>query len=196
MTDTDRSDPFARFIEWFDQVKASGIPEPEAMTLATASKEGRPSARVMLLRGFDERGAVFYTNYTSRKSDELGSNPHAALLFYWEKLGWQVRIEGELSRVSEQESDAYWATRPRLNQIGGWASHQSQPLKTNEELDQRVAQFEAKFQGISIPRPPHWGGFRLRPERFEFWIRGDGRLHTREEYRRSGEVWTRRWLNP
>ncbi|HYG05554.1 MAG TPA: pyridoxamine 5'-phosphate oxidase [Stenotrophomonas sp.] len=174
--------------------------EPSAMTVATASLEGRPSARTVLLKSFDERGFVFYTHLESPKGLDLQANPQAALLFLWRRLreaGIQVRIEGEVQLVSAAESDAYFASRPRLSQIGAWASMQSRTLPSREEFEQRIAKVESGFEGRDVPRPEGWGGFRVVPQRFEFWYGAQFRLHERHRYERDAAgVWSKRMLYP
>jgi pyridoxamine 5'-phosphate oxidase len=196
--DVDR-DPFQQFRAWLEHAMAAGLPEPEplAMTLATASTEGRPSARMVLLRGYDERGFVFFTNYESRKARELEANPLAALVFYWTVLERQIRIEGTIERVSEQESDAYFASRPWGSQIGALASPQSQIIPNREVLDQRVAELAAQHEGHPVPRPPNWGGYRVIPVSIEFWQGRLNRLHDRLRYRRlSDQSWVLERLAP
>jgi pyridoxamine 5'-phosphate oxidase len=196
------SDLYAEALETFRdllaQAKASGDPEPTAMTLATVGKNGRPSARTVLLKGCDERGFVFYTNFESRKGRQLAANPQAALLFHWKMLrdGMQANIEGTVEPVSATEADAYFATRPRDSQIGAWASKQSQTLDSREILEARVQEFEQKFAGGEVPRPPHWSGFRVVPELIEFWYGAKFRLHERQRYERVDGVWHRRMLFP
>jgi pyridoxamine 5'-phosphate oxidase len=196
------SDLFDEALESFrqllDQARASGDPEPTAMTLATVGANGRPSARTVLLKGFDERGFVFYTNFESRKGRQLAANPQAALLFHWKMLrdGVQVKIEGTTEPVSAAEADAYFASRPRDSQIGAWASHQSQTLQSREILEARVQEFEQKFVGGEVPRPPHWSGFRVVPELIEFWYGAKFRLHERQRYERLDGAWRRRMLYP
>jgi pyridoxamine 5'-phosphate oxidase len=180
------------------QAKDSGDPEPTAMTLATVGKNGRPSARTVLLKGFDERGFVFYTNFESRKGRQLAANPQAALLFHWKMLreGVQVKIEGTVEPVSAAEADAYFAIRPRDSQIGAWASKQSQTLDSRQTLEARIAEYEQKFAGIDVPRPPHWSGFCVVPELIEFWYGAKFRLHERQRYERVDGAWHRRMLFP
>jgi len=163
--------------------------EPTSVVLATASPQGRPSARVVLLKGFDAAGFVFYTNYESRKSEELLANPFGALCFYWKTLGEQVRVEGRVEQVTPAESDAYWASRARESQIGGWASIQSRPVGHDGELEERFVRFASEFDGGDVPRPPHWGGFRLSPDRVEFWTVQAHRLHERVAYTLTDGAW-------
>jgi pyridoxamine 5'-phosphate oxidase len=172
--------------------------QPDAMILATATPEGRPSARVVLLRGLDERGFVFFTNYESRKGQELAANPHAALVFFWDALERQVRVEGRVELASPAESDAYFQSRPRGSQVGAWASPQSEVLPNREALQRKVIEVEARFAGTAaLPRPPNWGGFRLVPELFEFWQGQPSRLHDRLCYRRQpDETWLLERLAP
>lgn len=180
-------DPIELFRQWFADAEAAEPEYPNAMTLATADAEGRPSARMVLLKGLDDRGFVFYTNLTSRKGRELAENPHAALVFYWKSLTRQVRIEGAIESVSDEDADAYFASRPRLSQIGAWASRQSTPLEGRFELEKRVAKYTAKFNVGTIPRPEFWSGFRLLPARIEFWKEEAFRLHDRSLYTRTDD---------
>lgn len=191
-------DPIARFAEWFADAKAcAAIAEPTAMTVATATREGKPSARILLLKEHAADGFVFYTNFTSRKSHELTENPHAALCFYWMPLARQVRIEGRVVHVNAATADAYFASRDREKQIGAWASLQSQMLGSRAELEARIAEVTKKYEGKPIPRPPHWSGWRLLPERFEFWSQGDFRLHARDVYARKPDgTWQHALLYP
>ncbi|HEX2076603.1 MAG TPA: pyridoxamine 5'-phosphate oxidase [Longimicrobium sp.] len=192
-------EPYRRFGAWMERAMAAGVAEPTAMALATADAQGRPSARMVLLKGFDERGFVFYTNLESRKARELAENPHAALCLFWQPLELQVRIEGAVQRVSDAEADEYYASRPRGSRIGAWASRQSQPLASYDELMARVREYEAQFTGDDIPRPPYWSGFRLDPHRIEFWQGRPSRLHERERFDRDGEDagrWTVQRLYP
>jgi pyridoxamine 5'-phosphate oxidase len=185
------ADPFARFLEWMNEAWTHEPEDANAMTLATATPDGVPSARIVLLKGADERGFVFYTNMQSRKSEELTANTRAALLFHWKPLGRQVRIEGHVERVTGAEADAYYATRPRISRLGAWASDQSRTLSDRAELERRLAGYEAKYPGEDIPRPPHWSGFRIIPERFEFWQNMPFRLHDRTVYTKAASGgWT------
>lgn len=186
------------FADLLEQAKQSIDPEPTAMTVATVGRDGRPAARTVLLKGFDERGFVFYTNFSSRKGRQLAANPQAALLFHWRHLreGVQVKIEGTVEPVSAEEADAYFASRPRGSQIGAWASLQSQPLASREQFEQRYADVEKQYEGAAVPRPPHWSGFRVVPERIEFWYGAQFRLHERQCYERSNGVWSQVMLYP
>lgn len=176
-------DPFTQFERWMVDVTTLGIEEFQAMALATATPDGRPSARIVYLRGVDQRGFVFFTNYDSRKGRELADNPRAAAVLYWHELERQVRIEGTVVKASPEESDAYFAARPRESCVGAWASDQSQPLPDRATLERRTREIEARFSGQPIPRPPNWGGYRLVPESVEFWQGGVSRLHDRLIYR-------------
>jgi pyridoxamine 5'-phosphate oxidase len=193
--DLDR-DPLRQFEHWFAEAREAGLAAPEAMTLATATADGRPSARMVLLKAADERGFGFHTNYESRKGTELAANPHAALLFWWQPLGRQVRVEGLVARVPAPESEAYFRTRPLASRIAAWASPQSRPLAGRAELDRLYAEAGARFPGENVPLPPHWGGLRLVPEAYEFWQHGDDRLHDRVRYERDGDGWRRERLAP
>ena len=185
-----------RFKKLFARVRKSGLKEPGAMALATADSRGRPSVRMVLLKEANERGFVFYTGFQSRKAKQLASNPRAALCFYWETIGMQVTVEGKVAKVSDEEADAYWATRPRRSQIGAWASLQSAPLPNRRVLLARAPGYAAKFTGRPIPRPPHWSGFRIVPDRIEFWTRRPFRLHDRQLYFKQGARWLLRRLYP
>ncbi|MBM3541155.1 MAG: pyridoxamine 5'-phosphate oxidase [Alphaproteobacteria bacterium] len=196
MDDERLADPIALFRAWFEEAKASEPNDPNAFTLATATPDGRPSARMVLLKDANERGFAFYTNYESRKGQELLANPQAALLFHWKSLRRQVRAVGRIEKTTAEEADAYFATRARGAQLGAWASEQSRPLPSRFELEKRVAQFTAKFGLGKVPRPPHWSGFRLVPDEFEFWKDGAFRLHDRLVFRREGAGWRTEKLYP
>ena len=180
------------------EAKASADPEPTAMTLATVGKGGRPAARTVLLKGLDARGFVFFTNFDSRKGRQLAGNPQAALLFHWKMIreGVQVKVEGTVEPVTAAEADAYFATRPRASQIGAWASLQSQPLPSREVFEQRIAVMEQRFEGVEVPRPPHWSGFRVVPEMVEFWYGARYRLHERHRHERVDGAWRQQMLYP
>lgn len=182
-------EPIRRFLEWFEEAKQSEPDLPNAMAIATADTNGRPSVRMVLLKDIDESGFVFYTNVESRKGHELAANTQTSLLFHWKSLKRQVRIEGSADPVSNEEADAYFATRSRGAQIGAWASDQSRVMSSNLELEKRVAQFTAKFAVGRIPRPPFWSGYRVVPERIEFWSEARFRLHRRDVYSRDSADW-------
>jgi pyridoxamine 5'-phosphate oxidase len=193
---TAADDPIAFFLIWFEDARASGIYLPESMTLATAAPDGVPSARMMLLKGVDARGFVFFTNYQSRKGDELLANPRAALVFHWPVLQRQVRVEGTVARITQAESEAYFRTRPRGSRIGAWASQQSAELPSRAELDRRFGEQEQRFAGQEVPLPPFWGGYRLTPSVIEFWQGRINRLHDRLRYTRTTAGWTVTRLYP
>ena len=195
----DPLDPMAKFAELLAQAAAApGIAEPTGMTLSTVGADGRPSARIVLLKGADAGGLVFYTNYTSRKGREILARPDLALTFWWQPLEVQVRFEGRAAQVTAAEADAYFASRPRISQLGAWASQQSQPLAARAQLEERYAALEKRYAGQPVPRPPHWSGFRVAPLAAEFWKAGAGRLHHRELYTRAttSAPWSMTLLNP
>jgi pyridoxamine 5'-phosphate oxidase len=189
-------DPIATFTALFDQAKRSGLEEPEAMVLSTVDKDGRPSSRYVLLKELDARGFVFYTNLESRKARALAANPYAALCFYWPPLDKQVRIEGDVERVTDLDADAYFATRPRESQLGAWASKQSSALDSRASLEQQVEEARARFEGRAVPRPPYWSGYRVIPHAIEFWTRHAARLHDRSRFTRENGQWRRTLLYP
>ena len=199
MRETDLyAEALVNFRELLDEARASGDPEPTAMTVATVDAEGRPSARTVLLKAHDERGFVFYTNLRSRKGRELAGNANAALLFHWRLMrnGIQVRIEGRTELVPEREADVYFASRPRGSQIGAWASDQSETLSDGKTFERRLDEMDARFEGGPVPRPPHWSGLRVVPERIEFWYGAEYRLHERWLYELVAGEWTKRMLYP
>jgi pyridoxamine 5'-phosphate oxidase len=192
-------DPIERFREVYalaNKIDRSVLPDPTAMALATSDEAGNPSVRIVLLKAYDARGFVFYTNYEGRKGRELLARPQAALCFYWPTIDIQVRIEGSVVEVADDEADAYFASRNRLSQIGAWASRQSEPLENPDALDKRVSKYEREFEGKAVPRPPHWSGFRVQPERIEFWKGKPNRLHERHLYTRVGNGWKIETLYP
>lgn len=190
-------DPIQQFDRWWQEVLAAEIPEPNGMTLATATPAGKPSARIVLLKGFDARGFVFYSNHLSRKGEEIEANPQAALVFWWEPLERQVRIEGTIGKIDPQESDAYFYSRPRSSRLGAWASDQSQMIDGREGLESRLQDLERQYGDTeAIPRPPHWGGFRVVPDRIEFWQGRPSRLHDRLCYLKQSEGWSIVRLSP
>jgi len=196
LTNQPERDPIRLFQRLLAEAAAEEPESGTAMTLSTVSADGRPSSRMVLLKQFDEAGLVFYTNYDSRKARDLAAVPHAAVCFYWPSIARQVRVEGAVERVSAEEADAYFATRPRDSQIGAWASRQSETLSNERDLDERVGQFEERFAGREVPRPEFWGGYRLRPQRIEFWLSRPGRLHERILYQWDGDSWSMRSLYP
>ena len=189
-------DPIALVQRWFSDAQAAGVEQHDAMTLATAAPDGRPSARVVLLKGIDARGFAFFTNYESRKASELDANPYAALALLWIPLQRQVRVTGRAERLSPEESDAYFATRPRGSQLGAWASEQSRPLPDRAELEARWAALDERWGGAAVPRPPHWGGYLVVPDEVEVWQGRANRLHDRFRFVRVADGWTRTRLQP
>ncbi len=192
------SDPLYQFTAWYDEAVAAGLPEPEAMTLSTATQEGRPSARIVLLRGYDERGFCFFSNYASQKGRELAANPYAAVTFHWVELERQVRIAGRVEKVSASESDAYFKSRPAQSRIGAWSSPQSEVIASRDTLEQFVKEYQERYpEESAIPRPEHWGGYRVIPERIEFWQGRPSRLHDRLRFSRVEQgTWTLERLAP
>lgn len=190
------ADPINQFAVWFEQALSSEVMEPNAMSLATASKQGKPSARTVLLKGFDAQGFRFFTNYESRKGRELLENPHAALCFFWPELERQVRIEGNVSKISREESIAYFNERPRLSRLGALASDQSRTIASRKELEDRFKQLQKTYKNKSIPTPEYWGGFYLEPQAIEFWQGREGRLHDRLLYERNSGAWMLKRLAP
>ena len=189
-------DPLAVFRAWYDEARATEPNDSNAMALATADADGRPSVRMVLLKGYDERGFVFYTNREGRKAADLAANPHAALLFHWKSLRRQIRIEGPVALASDADSDAYFASRSRDSQLGAWASDQSRPLDARATFEARFEEMQARFEGHDVPRPPHWGGYRVAPQRIEFWQDREHRLHERRLFVREGEGWREGLLYP
>ena len=195
LEDSAHNHPLRQFEQWLHQALEAEVPEPNAMTLATVGSDMRPSTRVVLIKGYDDQGLVWYTNYDSRKGQELAGNPYASLQFHWVELERVVRIEGHVSKVSSEESDAYFHSRPLDSRIGAWASPQSQVIDSRTQLVTQAASYMAKF-GLKPPRPPHWGGYRLTPDRWEFWQGGVARLHDRLVYRLQDGDWTKERLAP
>ena len=191
-----KNDPFTKFGAWLAEAEATEPNDPNAMIVATAAACGRPSARILLLKGWDERGFVFYTNLESRKADEIRENAQVSLLFYWKILHRQIRIEGVVSPVTDAEADAYFASRRRVSKLGAWASAQSRPLPSRDVFEDRLTEMESRFPGEDVPRPSNWSGWRLTPDYFEFWQERDFRLHDRLAFTRQGEGWETGLLYP
>ena len=189
-------DPLRQFEHWFAEARDAGLAAPESMALATATPDGRPSVRMVLMKRAAERGFEFFTNYESRKGGELETNPRAALLFHWQPLGRQVRVEGRVARIAAEESEAYFVTRPLESRLAAWASPQSRTLTSRDELEGLYAAAKERYPGAEVPLPPQWGGFRLEPDAYEFWQHGDDRLHDRVRYERADEGWRRVRLAP
>lgn len=190
------TNPFEQFSVWFEEAMKSELPEPNSMILATATKDGKPSARALLLKGFDEKGFIFYTNYESRKGKELEENDNASMLFFWVELERQIRIEGKVSKITPQESKKYFDTRPYKSRIGAWASNQSTVIENRFYIVKKFLKYFAKFHSRDIPLPPYWGGYILVPESFEFWQGRANRLHDRVRYKSEGEKWIIERLSP
>ncbi len=188
--------PLVQFQRWFEDAVATGMANPEAMTLVTATSRGLPSARIVLYKGMSQDRLCFFTNYDSRKAHQLHKNPHASLVFYWPNLERQIRVEGEVVRLSSQESDEYWLTRPRESRLGALASHQSEVIRNRQVLENRVQLLTKKYEGKEIPRPKNWGGFGLRPHYFEFWVAGAYRLHDRFRFLKTARGWKLEQLSP
>jgi pyridoxamine 5'-phosphate oxidase len=189
-------DPFGQFQHWFEAAVQAELPEPNAMTLATIDAEGFPAARIVLLKDFDPRGFVLFTNYNSHKGQELSQNPKAALVFLWAELERQVRIQGTVEKITSEESDSYFYSRPHNSRLGAWASNQSEVIPNREVLDRQLEALKAEYEGKEVPRPPHWGGFRVKPQTIEFWQGRTSRLHDRLRYRLTEGVWAIDRLSP
>jgi pyridoxamine 5'-phosphate oxidase len=191
-----KPDPIEQFKIWYKEAEVAEVPEPNTMTLATVSNLGQPTIRVVLLKEITDDGIIFYTNFRSRKGREMEEHPKTALNFYWQKMERQVRMDGQVSKIPEQVSDAYFATRPRGSQLGAWVSEQSKTIPTRQYLEEQLKSYQAQFDGVQIPRPPHWGGYLLMPSRVEFWQGGANRLHDRIQYSLINNRWNRCRLAP
>lgn len=189
-------DPFSIFSEWFQEAIDAGIPDPTIMTLATVDREGRPAARIVLLKSFDEKGFVFYTNYRSRKGMDLEQDPHAALVLHWRETGHQVRVEGIAEKLTGSASDQYFKSRPRGSQLGAWASEQSREIPSKASLEKSLKRWESEFRDRPVPRPPHWGGYRVVPDKIEFWSDRENRMHERILFEKSDQGWNSKSLAP
>jgi pyridoxamine 5'-phosphate oxidase len=194
--ETIKRNPFEQFELWLAEAIGEAVEEPNAMTITTATKTGKPSSRIVLLRGFDRKGFVFYTNYDSQKGREIAENPQASILFFWAKLERQVRIDGSISKVTRRHAEEYFATRPRESQIGAWASLQSSVISSRAELEEKIAALEREFAGREVPCPENWGGYALKPDAFEFWQGGKSRLHDRLRYTKTKSAWKIERLSP
>jgi pyridoxamine 5'-phosphate oxidase len=190
------ADPVVQFEYWFDEAMGANVPEPHAFMISTVDGDGKPSSRIVLLRNADQNGFVFFTNYKSRKGHNIDVNPHVCATFFWHDLQRQVRVEGTIEKISAAESDEYFATRPRESQIGAWASNQSEVLESREALEERTAELTLQYEGQTVPRPPHWGGYRIKPTSVEFWQGRASRLHDRFLYTLEGTKWQISRLNP
>ena len=188
--------PYKQFGQWWDEAIKSNLEEVNAMTLSTASKEGRPSSRIMLLKGYDEKGFVFFTNYLSNKGEQISDNPYVSLLFFWKELQRQVRIEGKIEKLETVDSDEYFYSRPVGSRIGAWASKQSKAIESRETLESDFAKYAKQFEGVDVPRPEHWGGYRVVPDKIEFWQGRSNRLHDRIEYSLDNAAWRIKRLSP
>ena len=189
-------DPINLFRDWYHEAIAGGVPDPSIMTLATVGPDGHPAARIVLLKAFDEAGFVFYTNYHSRKAMDLGHHPRAALVLHWQETGRQVRIEGAAEKVPSRTSDRYFKSRPRGSQLGAWASDQSREIASRATLDESLKKWDKQFRDRPVPRPPHWGGFRVVPDRMEFWSDRENRMHDRWLFEKAGGIWITKRLSP
>jgi pyridoxamine 5'-phosphate oxidase len=189
-------DPFSVFRDWYQQAVDAGNPDPTIMTLATVGADGSPAARMVLLKSYNEDGFVFYTNYRSRKAMDLENSPRAALVFHWQERGYQVRIEGRAEKVSARESDRYFASRPLGSQLGAWASEQSREIPSTRHLDESMQKWKTEFKEQPVPRPPHWGGYRVIPDKMEFWSEREDRMHERILYEKKGHEWISKILAP
>jgi pyridoxamine 5'-phosphate oxidase len=193
---TDKQHPFVLFSAWYEEARNSGLKEPGIMTLATVGNNNRPSARMVLLKGYSEEGFIFFTNYKSRKASEMEKHPWVSAVIHWESLGYQVRIEGKIEKIPSKDSDGYFITRPRGSQLSTWASDQSREIHSEKYLEQEMNKYREKFEGKPVPRPSNWGGYRIVPYLFEFWRDGKDRLHERIVYEWNNETWKRRILAP